>query len=74
MDVIPLIPTQNGRTEKYISVPCKWVILKAVNPEIAITTPFGFTHWNKQACINVNGFSILLLSVDVLVVAILYAI
>ena len=32
------------KTKKYIKVPWLFVILKAVRPDTAITTPFGFIH------------------------------
>ena len=51
------MPTQKGNTKKYIKAPWLFVILNAVRPDTAMTTPFGLIHWKRQACINVKGFS-----------------
>ena len=40
-----------------MSAPWLFVILNAVRPDTAITTPLGFIHWKRQACIKVKGFS-----------------
>ena len=51
------IPTQKGRTKKYIKAPWLFVILNAVSPDTAMTTPFGFIHWKRHACTKVKGLS-----------------